>query len=272
MTRAFLLSAMLLVSNVVSAQQTDDERARMHFQSGLSYYEQARYAEAAREFNEAYGLSQRPALLLNLSQAYERDLRFAEAIAELERYLIALPDSPQRRTVETRIARLRELQARVSATTTPAPLPEPATPEPETAPEAPTTASATSSEPTPAQPAPTRSQDSSISMPGLILAGAGGLLLAGSLVTGIMAHSAHSDLETRCPGGMCPPEENAQGDIDSGRTLAWTSTILLGGGVIAAAVGTVLLLTHGGDDSSEPVAASVFVAPTEVGGVARIAF
>jgi len=267
MTRIYLVVVMLLLSRVASAQQTDDERARMHFQSGISYYEQARYDEAAREFVEAYSLSQRPALLLNLSQAYERDLKFAEAIAELQRYLEAVPDSPQRRTVEARIARMGELQARVAAastTTAPTTQAEPsvaAPTTPQTEPEA--TAAAPPSQP--------RESGSSVSLPGVILASAGGLMIAGSIVTGVMAHSTHTDLEGRCPGGVCPAEANAQSDIDSGKTLAWLSTGLLAGGVISGAIGTVLILMGGGEDS-EPVAATVMLTPGKVMGLARVKF
>ncbi len=271
MTRACFVALLLLMANVVHAQQSDDERARMHFQSGLSYYEQARYEDAAKEFSEAYELSQRPALLLNLSQAYERDLKFAEAIAELDRYLQVFPESPQRRTVETRIARLRELQARVAASSTPTPAPQsdPAA-EQGTAPPAEPAPQAT---PDPAPDVQAKSDHGSgISVPGVIVLGGGGLLLAASLVTGIMAHSRHADLEERCPGGICPAEENAQGDIDSGKTLAWLSTGFLAGGVIAAAIGTVLILTHDGSEESSAATAQLVIAPGHVGGLARVSF
>lgn len=266
--RGCLFVALMLMANVAFAQQTDDDRARMHFQSGMSYYEQARYDEAAREFVEAYALSQRPALLLNLSQAYERDLKFAEAIAELQRYLEAVPDSPQRRTVESRIARMGELQARVNATQSAEADPaETAASEPEVAPEpAPVTESAPAASPNSAP-----SHGASVSIPGVILASVGGLMIAGSIVTGVMAHSTHTDLEERCPGGECPASENAQGDIDSGRTLAWVSTGLLAGGVVTAAIGAVLLLVGGGDETP-PVAAAFLLAPGEAVGMARIAF
>lgn len=265
MTRAYLVVVMLLLSNVASAQQPDDERARMHFQSGFSHYEQARYDEAAREFVEAYSLSQRPALLLGLSQAYERDLKFAEAIAELQRYLEAVPDSPERRTVEARIARMGELQARVgTASTTTAPT---AQAEPSVA--APTTPQTEPETTTPA--GQSHESGSSVSLPGVIFASAGGLMIAGSIVIGVMAQSAHTDLEGRCPGGVCPAEGNAQSDIDSGRTLAWLSTGLLAGGVISGAIGAVLILM-GGSDDSEPVAATVTLTPGKVMGLARVTF
>lgn len=263
MKRALVVATVLMISNLALAQQSDDERARMHFQSGLSYYEQARYSDAAREFTEAYTLSQRPALLLNLSQAYERDLKFTEAIAELERYLQVLPNSPQQRTVETRIERLRELQARVApntpATTAPPPVEEPPTVE----------------EPTPApvvEPTPTPAPSASgISVPGLVLASSGGLLLAGSVVFGIMAHSRHTDLQDRCPGGMCPAGEDAQSDIDAGRTLGWVSTGLMAGGIVAAAIGAVLLFTHDGGSESAPTA-GMWIGPGQVMGVGRVTF
>jgi tetratricopeptide (TPR) repeat protein len=265
MKRALLVATVLMISNLALAQQSDDERARMHFQSGLSYYEQARYADAAREFTEAYTLSQRPALLLNLSQAYERDLKFAEAIAELERYLQVLPDSPQQRTVETRIERLRELQARVAASnpTTPAqPVAEEPAPVEEPAPEPASTVAPTAT--------PERS-GSGISVPGLVLVSSGGLLLAGSVVLGIMAHSRHADLQDRCPGGVCPPSEDAQSDIDSGRTLAWVSTGFMAGGIVAAAVGAVLLFTHDGGSESAPTA-GMWIGSGQVVGVGSVRF
>jgi len=262
MKRALLVATVLMISNLALAQQSDDERARMHFQSGLSYYEQARYSDAAREFTEAYTLSQRPALLLNLSQAYERDLKFTEAIAELERYLQVLPDSPQQRTVETRIERLRELQTRVASNTS-APAPPVAEEEPTVEEPAP----APVVEPTPA-PAPS---GSGISVPGLVLASSGGLLLAGSVVLGIMAHSRHTDLQDRCPGGVCPAGEGAQSDIDAGRTLGWVSTGLMAGGIVAAAVGAVLLFTHDGASETAPTA-GVWIGPGQVMGVSRVAF
>lgn len=263
MKRALLVATVLMISNLALAQQSDDERARMHFQSGLSYYEQARYSDAAREFTEAYTLSQRPALLLNLSQAYERDLKFAEAIVELERYQQLVPDSPQQRTVETRIERLRELQTRVASNTQATAAP----PVVEEAPPVEEPATAPVVDPTPT-PSP---GGSGVSVPGLVLAGSGGLLLAGSVVLGIMAHSRHTDLQDRCPGGACPAGEDAQSDIDAGRTLGWVSTGLMAGGIVAAAVGAVLLLTHDGGSETAPTA-GMWIGPGQVMGVGRITF
>jgi len=45
--------------------------ARNHFEAGRTYFERARYEDAHREFAEAYRLSQRPTLLLNMSRARE---------------------------------------------------------------------------------------------------------------------------------------------------------------------------------------------------------
>ena len=65
--RSLWLVALVVVGTAVSAHaQSDDERARTHFEAGSSYYDQARYADAAREFQASYNLSPHPELLLNI--------------------------------------------------------------------------------------------------------------------------------------------------------------------------------------------------------------
>ncbi|HKU40364.1 MAG TPA: tetratricopeptide repeat protein, partial [Polyangiales bacterium] len=80
--------------------QSDDERARTHFEAGRSYYDQARYVEAAREFQASYDLSPHPELLLNISQAQERALNYDGAIEAAQRYLTTSPKAADRKTVE----------------------------------------------------------------------------------------------------------------------------------------------------------------------------
>src|SRR4051794_19764365 len=99
---SLMLSGLMLTAASAHAQTTDDERARTHFEAGRSYYEQARYDDASREFQNAFDLSGRSALLLNLSQAHERSLHFDEAIADIDKYLQLVPDSPDRKTLEER--------------------------------------------------------------------------------------------------------------------------------------------------------------------------
>ncbi|HKP64334.1 MAG TPA: hypothetical protein VJV78_46675, partial [Polyangiales bacterium] len=104
--------------------QSDDARARTHFEAGRSYYDQARYAEAVREFQASYDLSPHPELLLNISQAQERALNYDAAIAAAQLYLTADPKAQDRKTVEDRIANLQELKQRYEQGG-PEPLPPP---------------------------------------------------------------------------------------------------------------------------------------------------
>jgi tetratricopeptide (TPR) repeat protein len=111
---ALALGAYLLftLTSTALAQPSDDERARGHFNAGASYFDQRRYDLAAREFEEAFRLSDRPALLLNLSTTYERLDQLDRAAEYLEQYLQREPTSPQRRTLEIRLEELRRHRPR----------------------------------------------------------------------------------------------------------------------------------------------------------------
>jgi tetratricopeptide (TPR) repeat protein len=95
-----------------SLGQTDD-LAKGHYMAAQAYYNQARYAEAIREFQEAYRLSPKPALLYNIAQAYERMGKIDEAVAHLKKYLAAGPDPSDRGALEER---LKNLEARLKQT------------------------------------------------------------------------------------------------------------------------------------------------------------
>src|SRR5262245_22780043 len=88
--------------------QTDDENARIHFESGAAYLKQSDNENALREFQAAYSLSKRPALLLNIANVYERMGKPKEAVDALAKYLTEDPKTPDRTTVETRIANLKK--------------------------------------------------------------------------------------------------------------------------------------------------------------------
>ena len=109
---AVAVGASWAVPSVTHAQISDDERAREHFQAATSYFEQARYEDAEREFSESYRLSNRPILLLNIATCRERALDFAGAVEALERYLAVRPDAEDQNTIRTRIERMREMAER----------------------------------------------------------------------------------------------------------------------------------------------------------------
>jgi tetratricopeptide (TPR) repeat protein len=248
-----------------AAQKSDDERARIHFQAGESYFEQAEYDRAAEEFMSAYRLSQRPALLVNASLAYERALRFDEAIEALETYVEEFPDAPDRSAMSRRLEKLRELEARhaggerdddgTEASEGRADLTEPEEKRADDEPAAPSTTE----------------EQASRSLGGLGKAGIGvGAfgVVAGvvALVAGVMAKNEHDDLESVCgpDATACPPGSSA--DVDRGETLAASSTAFTVLSLVGLAGGATLLvldLRDGDDDSDATVA--VEASPTRVG-------
>jgi tetratricopeptide (TPR) repeat protein len=81
-----MVVALLLCASGVAAAR-DDEAAAQHFSAGEQYYLRGAYREAIREFQEAYRLSDRPELLFNIAQAYERAGDVRNARVYLRRYL-----------------------------------------------------------------------------------------------------------------------------------------------------------------------------------------
>ncbi len=250
---ALTLVPLLVIAGVeapVTAQDADD-LGRRHFQAGESYYGQSRYDDAAREFMEAYRLSGRVVLLINASRAYERALDFDRAIETLERYLELAPAGDDNRPIqEERIEALRQLRERAAGG-------------PRRAPEGsgegdgPDAAGPTSS-----APATTRATGGlgTLGIVGIVGMGLG-LATGGAAVgTGVAAHGTFTDLEAMCTAdGRCPME--AQSDIDSGSTLAATSTALTFVGLGLSVAGAVLfILDLLEDDDEAPPRVSVLPA------------
>src|SRR5687768_16190217 len=71
-----------------------DLQARGHFRLGREFYGQGRFAEAAKEFEIAYGLSGRGSLLYNVYLAYRDAQDVPNAARALRGYLAAVPDAP----------------------------------------------------------------------------------------------------------------------------------------------------------------------------------
>jgi len=85
-----------------------DQEARANFEAGRIAYGDARYEAALRYFEQAYELSERPALLYNIGQSLDRLRRDGEALEAFEAFLEQNPETPKRREVEVRIELLRE--------------------------------------------------------------------------------------------------------------------------------------------------------------------
>ena len=83
--------------------------------------------------------------------------------------------------------------------------------------------------------------DSGLWVGGIVLEAVGGAAAIASLVTGLIAHDLYTQLEARCvPADACPP--GSAGDISTGSTLSWTSTILLPIAAVSIGVGTALIV------------------------------
>jgi Tetratricopeptide repeat len=112
--RALLVA--LVALSPAAARADDQELARAHFVTGGSYYEQARYAEALHEFEEAYRLSKRVGFLYNIGVCHEQLGHTSAAITAFEGYLGSVSAPAERADLQARIDRLRASQAAATAT------------------------------------------------------------------------------------------------------------------------------------------------------------
>lgn len=140
---ALVLSLLMALTCIVCApgspcakaddgQATEDDdhpsEARALFLAGRVAFDEGRFEAAIRHFQASYELSERPALLYNIAQCYDRLRRDPQAIEAFERYLQAAPDAENRPTVEARLRALREAVAqseRASAASEAAPRDQP---------------------------------------------------------------------------------------------------------------------------------------------------
>ncbi len=224
-----LLALRLVVAPAAHAQQTagsDDERARVHFESGGVHFEAGDYESALREFDAAYALSHRPELLYNIYLCEERLGHLPEAIEKLEAFLSSDLDIPNRDTLTQRLENLRRREAGDTSVSI----------EPE-------------------EPAATETESSGANVPAIVsfVTGGVGAVLWGTF--GILAALEHSDLNGTC-GADCPP-----GDVDPLRTFDIVADIGFGVTLAGAALGVVFLLIGSGDSDDDPDTRAMRIAP-----------
>ncbi|MAQ13544.1 MAG: hypothetical protein CMN30_01915 [Sandaracinus sp.] len=213
-----------------------DQRAQLHYQAAVSYFEEESFEQALVEFRSAHRLSQRPELLYNIGLTLERLGRWDEAAEAHQAFLDAVPGHPDADEARARLERSRSRAEEMSDDEGQAPseLVE--------------------------DPGPAEAEGSSV-VPWVVL-GASGAVGVAALAIGLRAHAIHGDLEDDCPAGVCAADR--QDDIDRGQALARTSTALTFVAAAGAITGVVLLLVGGGPDEDERVALEV--APTRGGG------
>lgn len=232
---AAMCAAAVSWSVAVRADDTADELARRHFDSGAAYLEESDYDNALKAFQKAYELSHRPEILLNIATVQERRGDLPAAIAALQQYLDAAPNGDRAET--TRI-RLENLQKRLAE----APPPPPPAPPPAatTAPPAPPPAATT----TPPPPPPAPPQTKPNYLPAYVAFGVGGAGVVTAVITGILANGKYQDAKDSCS----PHCTDAQ--IASAKSLALVSTIATGVAVVGAGVGLTLYLTSSSSKSA----------------------
>jgi len=104
-----LLLALLLAlsgTQALAATASDRATARKAFERGSRLYQQARYAEAAAAFEEAYRAVPNGVVLYNLGQCYEKLGGLEKALNSYQEYLRLVPKAEDREAVQTIIASL----------------------------------------------------------------------------------------------------------------------------------------------------------------------
>lgn len=242
-------------SSSVSAQASDDQQAHAHFEVAASYYEQANYESALREFLEAYRLSHRSQLFYNLSLCYQQLGDLENAVSYLDRYLTDVTEIENRTSLETRLANLRERLERQRATgSDPG---DAATPTP-TSTEGTTTTTTSETPPPPPPPASSDGGPNIGAIAAFSVAGVG-LVLAATF-TGLAAGE-----ESRIAALPCATSRTcADSELSGMRTDAIVADIMWGVSLAGAAVGLVLVLVAPSGGSADT--ASLRVSPT-LGGL-----
>jgi tetratricopeptide (TPR) repeat protein len=208
----------------------DEQAAKAHFMAGSAYYDQANYADAVKEFNEAHRLSKRPDLLYNISVCYERLGRWDDAIGALRQYLVERPDATDRAVIESRIANFTERRD-AEQNRAPPPQQQPIAPYP-----APPPPSATVTTTRPARPR-ARHVNS------WIVGGIGAGLLVGALATGVTAQLTWSDVNGKCPKMVCNgADQNLRNEVSLGRSLTISTDTLIALGAAGVATGVILFI------------------------------
>ena len=234
-----LVATLLSSAAPAFGQDSRDDLARRHFESGVAYLQESDYENALKAFDKAYELSKRPEILLNIATVNERKADLPAAVASLEQYLKVAPESTERGTVEARIANLKKRIEEAAAQPSTAPTPD--------------------GQPSTQGPTPDRgpTAEPASDLPAYILLGVGGLAAVGAGVTGFMAKGKYDDAKDEC-SPSCSDD-----DLSSSKTLAWTSTALTGVALVSAGIGAVLLLTK------DPARESVSEAHAKSGAMKR---
>lgn len=277
---AVLLSVTLFSPSPSRAQSTDED-ARRHFRLGQAHYENGSFLEAAREFEEAYRLSDRAQLLYNIYVAYRDAGDLQHSRDALREYLSRVPDAENASMLRARLEALDRMLAAGTAseagtgsaagagtgtqTETGTSSESGTDAEAETETETETGAGAGSGAESGTGSGAASGSTGTGSGGGLsalpfVVMGAGAALMVGGAITGAIALSTQSSLDSRCPDRICPPGIDYQSDASTGKALAITTDVLLITGGVAIAGGLVWMIVELSSGGSSAEAAPVSAA------------
>src|SRR5688500_14141498 len=104
---AVLVAGVLWAAGAAPARADESrDQAIAHFQKGNNHYKLSNYREELAHFKEAFLAKPDPALLFNIAQCHWKLGDRSEAVTFYRRYLRDVPNAPNRRDVEKRIAEL----------------------------------------------------------------------------------------------------------------------------------------------------------------------
>lgn len=246
-----------LMAPMAASAQTDDAGAKAHFQAGANYFSSASYADALREFNRAYELSQKPELFFNISLCYQNLGDFDQAITYLDKYMTAVPNAANKPQLDERMANLKKLRDQRDAVTMPPPS--------DSGSGAATTTK--ESDELPAIEAPvvtpgdqrTADEDEGGGIPtaslvSFIVGGAGVVAFA---TFGILAMGEDSSLADGCGKDKSCTDD----DVSALKTDALIADIGLGVAVVGAGLGVLFWVLDSGEEQAPSGSASLRVAP-----------
>ena len=260
---------------------SDVELAKRHFDLGRVYYDQADYDKALTAFEEAYRLSQKPALLFNIGRCHEAAGRLEKAIDHYTRFMrdTGRKDANLRariRNLKRRLKRRRQReQPKALAPPPPPPKAQPKRSEPKPAPRV----SSTSPQAKPpqtnlAEPGPSTANAEQRwglrQWAGWGLVGLGGASVVTSVILGVLAKRKADRIEEAYAVGRYDWSA-IQHFESSGEALEVGQIVFLALGIAATAGGTACLLFWPNAERA-PAAISPLAGPDHVGVMGRFSF
>jgi tetratricopeptide (TPR) repeat protein len=103
-----VLALLMLFPGPAMGQVSPQEGAKTLYRAGSRAYKDGQFRRAARFFERAYALDNRPAFLLNVAQCYRQAKLPKKALVNLELFLEVAPNSPMAAQVRVLMTRLRE--------------------------------------------------------------------------------------------------------------------------------------------------------------------